>query len=285
MSLAIAPTFSAPLAACACGTCAACSPRRVAEATPAPVAEVAGSRPRTDSFVASGAAPKDEPQVAVLGNAPDDAAVAGSAEGKSAEAISTEDQAEGKSETNSPAAKGQELTPDERQMVAELQLRDREVRAHEAAHKAAGGAAVGGASYTYQQGPDGRQYAIGGEVPVDLSTGGGSPEAVIAKMEQVRAAALAPGDPSSQDHAVAAAADAIAAQARRDLQKAESETAKADEQPTAESSAPADDAASGSDDLVGVGAAESRQINGRALDAYRRAQDGWFAQGLIDQRA
>ncbi len=271
MSLAIALTLSSPLAA---------SARRVAEAAQAPVAGVAGSRPRTDLFEASGVAPTDEPQTGVTDNSPDDAAVA-----SSAEASSAKEQAEEKPDTKPAGPEGQELTPDERQMVAELQLRDREVRAHEAAHKAAGGAAVGGASYTYQQGPDGRQYAIGGEVPVDLSTGG-SPEAVIAKMEQVRAAALAPGDPSPQDHAVAAAADAIAAQARRDLQKSESETAEAD-QPTADSSAPAadDEAAADSDELVGVGAAGSRQINGRALDAYRRAQDGLFAQGRIDQRA
>ena len=188
----------------------------------------------------------------------------------------------------------QELTPDERQMVSELQLRDREVRAHEAAHKAAGGAHVGGASYTYQQGPDGRQYAIGGEVPVDLSSGGGSPEAVIAKMEQVRAAALAPGDPSSQDYAVAAAADAIAAQARRDLQTADK---KEDEEIQAEQAQQPDDQADAGGAAAAAGGKNQAEpfavsrpegdgaLGGRAMQAYRRSQEAVFAQGLINQIA
>lgn len=114
-----------------------------------------------------------------------------------------------------PKAIGQQLTPDDVQVISNLQARDREVRAHEAAHQAAGGGTVGGASFSYQQGPDGRQYAIGGEVSVDLSASG-SPEAVIAKMARVRAAATAPANPSSQDFSVAAAAASIAAEARQD---------------------------------------------------------------------
>ncbi|HEX7624991.1 MAG TPA: putative metalloprotease CJM1_0395 family protein [Anaeromyxobacteraceae bacterium] len=89
--------------------------------------------------------------------------------------------------------------------VRKLEGRDREVRAHEAAHQAAGGALAGGATFTYQLGPDGHSYAVGGEVPI-RSAGGGSAEADIAAARQVRAAALAPGDPSAQDLAVAAAA-------------------------------------------------------------------------------
>ena len=112
---------------------------------------------------------------------------------------------------------GRRLTTDQLQVISNLQARDREVRAHEAAHQAAGGGAVGGASYSYQQGPDGRNYAIGGEVSVDLSASG-SPEAVIAKMARVRAAATAPASPSSQDFSVAAAAASIAAAARQEQQ-------------------------------------------------------------------
>ena len=112
-------------------------------------------------------------------------------------------------------AVGRELTADQLQVISNLQARDREVHAHEAAHQAAGGGAVGGASYSYQQGPDGRQYAIGGEVSVDLSASG-SPEAIIAKMARVRAAATAPASPSSQDFSVAAAASSIAAAARQE---------------------------------------------------------------------
>lgn len=120
----------------------------------------------------------------------------------------------------------QQLSADDLRMIVGLQARDREVRAHEAAHQAAGGGAVGGASYTYQQGPDGRQYAVGGEVPVDMSTTGGKPAEVIAKMERVRAAALAPADPSGQDMSVAASAAAIEAQARQELQAATIKSSK-----------------------------------------------------------
>ena len=50
-------------------------------------------------------------------------------------------------------------------VVSELKARDQVVRAHEAAHLAAGaGIVTRGASYTYQTGPDGQRYAIGGEV-------------------------------------------------------------------------------------------------------------------------
>lgn len=103
-------------------------------------------------------------------------------------------------------------------MIRELQARDREVRSHEAAHQAAGGALTGGASYTYQTGPDGKRYAIGGEVSVALSTSR-DPRETIARMAQVRASALAPADPSSQDRAVAAAAAAISARAQAELSK------------------------------------------------------------------
>ena len=228
-------------------------------------------RPREDRFEASGAKTEADEQA------------------DAAEDSAEEDQA-------SAEVKTQELTPADRRVVAELQLRDREVRAHEAAHKAAGGAHVGGASYTYQYGPDGRQYAIGGEVPVDLSTSGGSPEAVIAKMEQVRAAALAPADPSAQDYAVAAAADAIAAQARHDLRAAEKEELQQHEEAAepakTEAVAQEGDADVPSASAV-LGAAPSREAdgrangraNGRAMQAYRQAQESQFAQALINQRA
>lgn len=93
------------------------------------------------------------------------------------------------------------------QALAALKARDGEVRAHEGAHIAAGGRYVtGGASYSYQKGPDGRQYAVGGEVGIDSAPLAGKPEETAAKMRIVRAAALAPAEPSGADHAVAAAA-------------------------------------------------------------------------------
>ncbi len=110
------------------------------------------------------------------------------------------------------------LTEEQRREVDKLKARDAEVRMHEAAHMGAGGSHVrGGATYTYQQGPDGRSYAIGGEVGIDVSPVAGNPQATIQKMQQVRAAALAPAEPSGADRAVAGRAAQLEAQARTQL--------------------------------------------------------------------
>lgn len=109
------------------------------------------------------------------------------------------------------------VSPEARRKLAELKARDQEVRAHEAAHMAAGGSLVkGGASFSYQRGPDGGLYAVGGEVSIDTSPER-DPRATLAKAERIRAAALAPSDPSSTDRAAAAAASAMAAQAAAEL--------------------------------------------------------------------
>jgi hypothetical protein len=111
---------------------------------------------------------------------------------------------------------GDELTPEQRREVQELQARDAHVRAHEAAHQAAGGALSGGASFTFQMGPDGRSYAVGGEVPIRMEQGGTGDE-TIENARQVRRAALAPADPSPQDLSIAAQAMSMeqAAQSRK----------------------------------------------------------------------
>ena len=119
------------------------------------------------------------------------------------------------------------LTDEERAEVRELQQTDAEVKAHESAHIAAGGSLVrGGASFEYQKGPDGKQYAVGGEVHIDISKVSGDPEATIRKMQKVRTAALAPADPSSQDRMVAARASSIEAQARTELSKQRAEASQ-----------------------------------------------------------
>ena len=61
------------------------------------------------------------------------------------------------------------MSNEERQVIAELKSTDREVRAHEQAHAIAGGQHAGAPSYEYQRGPDGRQYAVGGEVPMSIT--------------------------------------------------------------------------------------------------------------------
>ena len=113
---------------------------------------------------------------------------------------------------------GVELTAQDKERVDYLQKRDREVRAHEQAHVAAGGQYVrGGAQYQYESGPDGRRYAVGGEVSIDTSRVSGDARGTIRKAQAVRRAALAPADPSTQDYRAAASASRIEAEARRDL--------------------------------------------------------------------
>lgn len=118
-----------------------------------------------------------------------------------------------------------ELTEEERRVVEKLKERDAEVRRHESAHKAAAGsAAKGGPQFEYTTGPDGRRYATGGEVRIDTSEVPGDPRATIAKMQQIRRAATAPAEPSSQDHRVAAEATAIESRARSELAAARRES-------------------------------------------------------------
>ncbi len=116
-----------------------------------------------------------------------------------------------------PSCAVQRARPDPRvqALLAALRQRDKEVRAHEAAHVAAGGPYVrGGPAYQYTRGPDGRMYAVGGEVQIDTAPVPGDPEATVAKMQAVRRAALAPARPSAQDRAVAAKAAQIEMRAR-----------------------------------------------------------------------
>jgi len=119
----------------------------------------------------------------------------------------------GQSSAGSPT----ELSADALALIAKLKARDTEVRQHEQAHlAAAGGLARSGASYTYQRGPDGVNYAVGGEVQIDTSPGR-TPEETIARARTISAAALAPADPSGADRAVAAQALQLEQQARAEL--------------------------------------------------------------------
>ncbi len=114
-------------------------------------------------------------------------------------------------------AAGLKLTPEQQKQVLELKQRDQEVRTHEQAHVgASGGVSVSGPTYSYQQGPDGKQYAIGGEVQIDTSEES-DPHASLIKARQIQAAANAPANPSAQDKAVAAEGAAMAAKAQREI--------------------------------------------------------------------
>jgi hypothetical protein len=93
---------------------------------------------------------------------------------------------------------------------------ERKVQAHERAHKAVGGRFTGAISYEYTNGPDGKRYINGGEVPIHAPQGD-NPRETMQIMEQVQRAALAPMDPSPQDMAVAAQAAQKKMQAVQEL--------------------------------------------------------------------
>lgn len=127
--------------------------------------------------------------------------------------------------SDSIAAQESQLSQEEQAEVNRLKRQDEAVKAHERAHMAAGGEiASGPASYQYQRGPDGKQYAVSGEVQIDVSKER-DPQETIRKMQQVRKAALAPSQPSPTDRRVAAQASQIEAEARAELTKQNEESA------------------------------------------------------------
>jgi hypothetical protein len=105
----------------------------------------------------------------------------------------------------------------EEQALNQLKQRDREVRAHEQAHAAVGGQYAGSPTYEYERGADGNNYAVAGEVLIDISEVPNDPQATIEKMQQVKAAALAPQEPSGPDRAIAADANQKITAARAEL--------------------------------------------------------------------
>ncbi len=206
---AASPAGVAGAKPCACKTCPACAAQAYVQQAgakkdlPSPV--VAAGRKEEQAATVSGASGQEGP--AVVGNGPQGPRENGA-----------------ESAQESPAARGakvvgtEALSQAERLQVAELEQIDTKVRAHELAHLAAAGSyATGGASFQYAKGPDGKQYAVGGEVGIDTGKES-SPEATISKMQTVRAAALAPADPSPQDQKVAARASLVITEASQELQ-------------------------------------------------------------------
>jgi len=110
-----------------------------------------------------------------------------------------------------------QLTPEQLQQVQQLAQTDRKVRAHEQAHLSAAADLVrAGPNFGYQTGPDNRQYAVSGEVSIDVSPAS-TPQETITKAQRIRAAALAPADPSAQDNRVAALASRLEVDAQIEL--------------------------------------------------------------------
>lgn len=128
---------------------------------------------------------------------------------------------------NATSSATTEESPEVAAQIAKLQQTEREVIAHEAAHMAAGGQFAGAVSYTYTTGPDGKQYITGGEVPISTPATS-DPEEALQNAQQVMRAAMAPGNPSGPDMAVAASAAQTAANARAQIARGEGDDQKQD---------------------------------------------------------
>lgn len=152
------------------------------------------------------------------------------------------------------------LTSAEVQIVQQLKETDRKVRAHEQAHLSVGADLVrGGPTYSYQTGPDSKRYAVGGEVSIDTSPGA-TPEETIPKAQHIRATALAPADPSPQDHSVAAQASRMEGEARVALAVEQRATAED------ETEAP-EQGGAGLYRMIGQESPDGRTV-GRSLDTF-----------------
>ncbi|HCK18390.1 MAG TPA: hypothetical protein DHW36_07725 [Thalassospira sp.] len=95
---------------------------------------------------------------------------------------------------------GRDLDPAEEVVVNQLRARDSAVRQEEQAHAAAAGPYGSAPQYTYQVGPDGNAYAIGGHVDVSVSVSGTAADRDRA-LATLQNAALAPNAPSGADMA------------------------------------------------------------------------------------
>jgi beta-lactam-binding protein with PASTA domain len=158
------------------------------------------------------------------------------------------------------------LMPEQQLELRELQQTDRKVRAHEMAHIAAsGGLASKGATFSYRTGPDGQRYAVGGEVSIDTSAGR-TPEETLDKAARIKAAALAPADPSPQDRKVAAMADRMTMQALTEIATREREQPADSAERTSET--PADARDSGARISNAYQASGTAEAPGPAINAY-----------------
>lgn len=113
----------------------------------------------------------------------------------------------------------EELSLREANRLGQLQVKAKEVVAHERAHAfSGGGLMIGGPVFQYETGPDGQSYAASAQSLIDMSPMPGNPQGTVFKMQRVRRAALAPLQPSGADRVVANQASQIESQARKLLE-------------------------------------------------------------------
>jgi hypothetical protein len=199
--------------------------------------------------------------------------------------LADEQSASGREEADKPAdtsknlnksqrAEG-ETTPQQQRLeqleITKLATRDQEVRAHEQAHAAVGGQYAGAPTYTYERGPDGKRYAVGGEVGIDAGRVSNDPEDTLRKMEVVIRAALAPAEPSAQDRQIAAQAQAQMSEARVALaQQQRSEAQAASEARTEKRSE--DESQSGTAEETAAPAQQDRSPR-PSIDLYKQLNE------------
>lgn len=174
-------------------------------------------------------------------------------------------------------AGARELTAEEEQVVREMESRDREVRTHEQAHLSSGGGLVsGGATYQKERGPDGKMYAVGGEVRIDSSEGA-TPSETISRARRVKAAALAPAEPSAQDRQVAAQAAQMEATARQEQVQERREEADPSEKGGADADKAQNPDGPGTGSTAGLAAADADKSAGGEREPNRglAAPAGW----------
>ncbi len=175
----------------------------------------------------------------------------------------------------------------DQQRIQELAARDREVRAHEQAHKSVGGQYAGAMSFTFVRGPDGVAYAVGGEVSISTSPVANDPEATIQKMQTIQRAALAPADPSPQDRRVAAQAVQQMVQARAELtiQNREEQTQEAERISEEESERGAESALAEEERLEAERRAEESRVDTSSQGSQGLKNQGEFEFVFTNNRA
>lgn len=108
-------------------------------------------------------------------------------------------------------ANEQDMSERDQAALAQLRQRDAQVRQEENAHAGAAGSIAGPIVYTYQRGPDGRMYAVGGSVSINAQTFSNDPQEARALGARIAAAANAATNPSGADMRAASMGDGIRA--------------------------------------------------------------------------
>jgi hypothetical protein len=126
-----------------------------------------------------------------------------------------------------PEANALGLSRDEVAEVMRLRSLDSSVRTEEFGHVAAAAGYANSPLFTFEMGPDGRRYVVNGSVPFDTSPAD-SPEATIAKAQQIRNASAGGAERTPAERQAAAAATRMELFARQELAIRQIEAARSE---------------------------------------------------------